>query len=104
MMRCATWPDRGSAPGIAGKQRLVVAEPHDQELLVEVMSKTLFELTIIAHAHLLPAQILVDLERVPVFQSGRDRDDSGSFRNVSREVDETNRGVAALLAITSARS
>src|SRR5262249_21249834 len=48
-----------------GKQRLVVAEAHEQELLVgKFAAKTRFELSVVARAHLLTANIVVDLERI----------------------------------------
>src|SRR5262249_28466675 len=48
-----------------GKQRLVVAEAHEQELLVgKFAPKPRFELSVVVHAHLLAAKVFVDLERV----------------------------------------
>src|SRR6516162_734019 len=47
------------------KQRLVVAEAHEQELLVgKFAPKPLLELSVVARAHLLAAKIFVDLERI----------------------------------------
>src|SRR5262249_51809259 len=48
-----------------GKQRLVVAEAHEQELLIgKFAAKPRFELSVVARAHLLAAKIFVDLERI----------------------------------------
>src|SRR5262245_63617105 len=49
----------------AGKQRLVVAEAHDEDLLADKLAgKALLELRVVVHAHFLAAQVLVDLQRV----------------------------------------
>src|SRR5258708_12942235 len=48
-----------------GKQRLMIAEPHDEERLVGKFAlETRLELRVVVRAHLLAAQILVDLERI----------------------------------------
>src|SRR5262245_27662416 len=48
-----------------GKQRLVVAEAHDEDLLAgELAGKTLLELRVVMHAHFLAAQVFVDLRGV----------------------------------------
>src|SRR5262249_34752319 len=49
----------------SGKQRLMIPEPHDQERLAGKFAlKTRFELPVVVGAHLLAAQIFVDLERI----------------------------------------
>src|SRR5258708_28813960 len=49
----------------SGKQRLMIAEPHDEERLVGKFAlETRLELRVVVRAHLLAAQILVDLERI----------------------------------------
>src|SRR5262245_11239260 len=56
----------------AGKQRLVVAEAHDEDRLAgKLAGKALLELRIVVHAHFLAAQIFVDLRRVARIDPGR---------------------------------
>src|SRR5262245_64574084 len=63
--RCHLGLVEGGVYEALGKQRLVVAEAHEQELLVgKFAAKTPLELNVIAQAHLLAAKIFVDLERV----------------------------------------
>ena len=65
-MRAATsaWSSR-RVQKMFGKQRLVVAEAHEQHLLVgEFARKALFKLRVVARAQLLAAKVFVDLERI----------------------------------------
>src|SRR5713226_6472940 len=87
---------------LLGEQRLVVAEPHDEELILrKLAAETLLELREVVHAHLLAAQVFVDLVRVARIDPVGEQVGPvvvGPGKVVGGKIDEDeNRTVAALL-------